>query len=501
MLFNSYSFLLFFPVVVMIYFILPKKVCHIWLLLASYYFYMSWNPGYAVLIAITTIVTYICGLGLTRADHTDRGNQKFKKNVIVALCLLLNLGLLVFFKYFNFLYENIKWIMARFHVTLVKPDFDILLPVGISFYTFQALSYLIDVYRGDIKAEKNIIRYALFISFFPQLVAGPIERSKNLLRQIDEIAVKKSVSYERITSGLIQMVWGFFLKMVIADRVAIYVNKVFEHYTMYGTVVLLSAAVAFGIQIYCDFAAYSAIAIGGARVMGFTLMENFDTPYLSKSIKEFWRRWHISLSTWFRDYVYIPLGGNRCAKWKHYRNIMITFCVSGLWHGANWTYVVWGGMHGLYQIIGAELRPLKDKMNKLFHTKTDSFSYRFGQTAVTFFLVTITWVFFRSDTVHDALRYLKRIVVRPDFWVLHDNTLLGFGLDQTQVHILLAACVILLLVSLVQYRTKMLLHQSLDTQCIWFRWAAIIGLLAMILLFGEYGLNSAAGNQFIYFQF
>lgn len=501
MLFNSYSFLLFFPAVVLVYYILPKKVCNIWLLAASYYFYMCWNPRYAILIAFTTLVTYGGGLGLERMAQSRYARNIIWKRIIVAACLIVNLGILAFFKYSHFLFENLNTVLEYFHISMQEPAFDILLPVGISFYTFQALSYVLDVYRNMVKAEHSILKYALFISFFPQLVAGPIERSDNLLKQIDESAGKRRLDYDRVTSGLMQMVWGFFLKMVLADKLAIFADTVFNQYTMYGTVVLFLAAAAFGMQIYCDFSAYSAIAIGAARVLGFDLMENFKTPYFSKSIQEFWHRWHISLSTWFRDYLYIPLGGSRCSKWKHYRNIMITFCVSGLWHGADWSYVVWGGLHGFYQIAGDTLRPWKERLNKALHTKTESFSYKFAQTAITFVLVTVTWIFFRADSLRDAMRYLKRMVLRPDFWVLHDGTLLRLGLNQTQIHILLAALLVLLAVSLMQYRRELRLDQYLSLQCIWFRWAVIIGLMAAVQLFGEYGLASYRGNQFIYFQF
>lgn len=307
MLFNSFDFLVFFPITLIVYFFMPAKWRYLWLLITSYYFYMGWNPKYAVLIGLSTAATYVSGLLL---ENTE------KKKMVVWFCVCFNLGILFFFKYFDFALGNVNRVLDLLHIQIIEKPFDVILPVGISFYTFQALSYTIDVYRGEIKAEKNFFRYALFVSFFPQLVAGPIERSKNLLREIVELPTKKLWNYERITKGLMIMLWGYFMKMVLADRIAILVDHVYNSYYMYGSVELLIATVGFAFQIYCDFSSYSTIAIGAAQVMGFTLMENFDTPYFAQSIKEFWRRWHISLSTWFRDYVYIPRGGINVRKVK-----------------------------------------------------------------------------------------------------------------------------------------------------------------------------------------
>lgn len=303
MQFNSYEFMIFFPIVALVYFIIPLKMRHIWLLVASYYFYMNWNPKYAVLMVISTVITYFSGILM------EKINQTSKKKFILIISLISNLSILAVFKYLNFIIQSINNIFHVFQAETVIQNIDILLPVGISFYTFQALGYSIDVYRNDISAEHNFIKYALFVSFFPQLVAGPIERSGNLLKQIRNMAEDKMLSYENITSGLTIIVWGLFLKMVIADRVAVLTNTVFDRYYLFGTFEISIAIMGFAIQIYCDFASYSTIAIGAARVLGVRLMENFETPYFSQSIKEFWRRWHISLSTWFRDYLYIPLGG------------------------------------------------------------------------------------------------------------------------------------------------------------------------------------------------
>lgn len=288
MVFNSYSFLIFFPIVVAINFLLPKKVQYLWLLAASYYFYMNWDARYVLLLLFSTGVTYLSGIVIERAG-TKRGKQ-----AAVAASFVLNIGVLFFFKYFDFAVDLLNLVLSQVGLSMPKPAFDLLLPVGISFYTFQALSYTMDVYRGDITAERNFFMYALFVSFFPQLVAGPIERSKNLLRQVNQ---PHAYDYDNMREGLLVMLWGFFLKLVVADRVAVIVNTVYGDYPQYGGMYIIVASVLFAIQIYCDFAGYSTIAIGAAKVLGFQLMENFDCPYFACSIGEFWRRWHISLSS------------------------------------------------------------------------------------------------------------------------------------------------------------------------------------------------------------
>ena len=300
MQFNSVNFMIFFPVVIGVYFLIPKKLRMYWLLVASYYFYMSWNATYALLIGGSTVATYISGLLFSAYK---KGNVRKKRFVTMVVCIVLNLGILELFKYANFAIETGNILLNALHIDPIDSRFNFMLPVGISFYTFQALGYMIDVYRGDVEVEKNFVRYALFVSFFPQLVAGPIERSKNLLNQMHHIEGIKLWDSRRVASGAILMVWGFFMKMVIADRVSILVDTVFNNYRMYGSVELIVAAIGFALQIYCDFGSYSMIAIGAAKIMGFGLMENFNAPYLATSIRDFWGRWHISLSTWFRQYV------------------------------------------------------------------------------------------------------------------------------------------------------------------------------------------------------
>lgn len=502
MLFNSIDFLIFFPIVLAIYFILPSKIRYIWLLVASYYFYMCWNPLYSLLIAFSTVITYACGriVGKLKENTSLKYSKKIKlMKLVVGGSFVANLGILLYFKYTNFIVDAINSILTKIQLGEL-PQFDILLPVGISFYTFQALGYTIDVYRGEIKAEKNILRYALFVSFFPQLVAGPIERSKNLLTQLQDEPVHKLWNYRRVTSGLIMMLWGFFMKVVITDRIAVLTDHIFEEYQQYGLVALSAGAIAFAIQIYCDFNGYSTIAIGAAKVLGFELMDNFETPYFSQSIVEFWRRWHISLSSWFKDYLYIPLGGNRCCKWKRYRNILITFTVSGLWHGANWTYVFWGFLHGIYQIVEKELSSIVNKINQKCHTKVDSFGYKFGKMVVTFILVDIAWIFFRAESIRQALHYLGRMIKYRDWWSLFDQSIYTWGLDIREIHILLVSLFALLVIDLLKYYKRKNIVEILEQQWIVFRWSVVFILLLGCIVFGYYGpgFNSA---QFIYFQF
>ena len=494
MLFNSLDFMIFFPIVVLVYFIIPRKIRYIWLLVVSYYFYMCWNAEYALLIGISTVITYLSGLLLEKYQRT------WIRKLVVALSFISNIGILIFYKYFDFILENVNLVLQKMHVQLVSNPFDIILPVGISFYTFQALSYTMDVYRNEIEPEKNPLRYALFVSFFPQLVAGPIERSKNLLKQVKNVDNLKLWNYDRVANGFVMMVWGLFQKMVIADRISIYVDSVYENLYAVGTMETVCAAIGFSIQIYCDFAAYSTIAIGAAKVMGFELMENFNTPYFATSIKDFWRRWHISLSTWFRDYLYIPMGGNRKGKIRKYFNVLVTFLVSGLWHGASWNYVLWGGLHGVYQVIGEILMPVRKKVVSLLKVNDKVFSYKLGQMVFTFSLTTLTWVFFRAKTLEEALYFFERMFTRWNPWVFFNEGLYNFGLDRVEVNILFVALITMFLVEWVKYTKNKVISDFLMEQNLWFRWGVVIGWIVGILVYGEYGLNFDS-NQFIYFQF
>ena len=494
MLFNSVSFIVFFPIVVLLYFVIPKKIRYIWLLAASYFFYMCWNAKYAVLLLYSTAVTYASGLLIDRCDA--KGWREGMKKVFVALSFGMNLSLLFLFKYFNFAVDNINVILSRWNIRALDPGFDLLLPVGISFYIFQALSYTMDVYRKEIYVEKNLLKYALFVSFFPQLVAGPIERSKNLLKQIGSA---HCFSYENFRRGLLIMLWGYFQKIVIADRIGLLVDTVYNNVGQYEGGYFLLASVLFAIQIYCDFSGYSLIAVGAAKVMGFQLMENFDCPYMAASVAEFWRRWHISLTSWFRDYLYIPLGGNRKGTARKYLNIMIVFLASGLWHGAQWTYVIWGGLNGLFQVIGSLLTPLRQKAGKILRVKEDSFGHKILGIFVTFILVDFTWIFFRAGSMHDALYMIKSIFTVYNPWIFVDDSIYNLGLGQKQFHLLIFCLLILLVADWMKYKKINILDKLLEQE-IWFRWPVYIVGILFVLVFGIWG-NAYDAQAFVYFQF
>ncbi len=500
MLFNSAQFLVFFPVVALLYFAIPQRVKHLWLLAASYYFYMCWNPRYAILIAVSTAITYLSGLLIAKDGAAGR------KKLWVALSFVLNLSILFFFKYFVFAVQTAVAVVfalspdsAAALGDFLTPKFTIILPVGISFYTFQALSYTVDVYRGEVEAEKDFFRYALFVSFFPQLVAGPIERSKNLLGQMregGEVGLSQGhFELERVRNGLLLMLWGFFLKLVIADRVAVLVNTVFGDYTAFTGLQLGLAAVFFSVQIYCDFGGYSVIAIGAAEVMGFRLMENFKRPYFALSIRDFWRRWHISLSTWFRDYLYIPLGGSRAGKGRKYVNLMVTFLVSGLWHGASWHYVAWGGLHGLYQVLGDALRPLRSRLLAVLHIPAESRGWMLVRGLFTFALVTLAWIFFRADSVPDAFHFIALMCLRLGDGI---GSVTAMGLDKKDFFVALGSIAFLLLADGVQSRCKV--RERLAAFPLAVRWAVYYLAIFVVLILGVYGPNYDA-SAFIYFQF
>ena len=494
MLFNSIDFLIFFPIVVLIYFVIPKRTRYIWLLITSYYFYMSWNATYALLILGSTLTTWLAGYLVHRFE------KPLGKKLTLWGCLGVNLGILFFFKYFDLFLDTLNKGLGFLNISVIEKPFDVLLPVGISFYTFQALGYILDVYKGKIEPEKNVLKYALFVSFFPQLVAGPIERSENLLRQVKNVDKIKVWDYNNITRGLTWMVWGLFTKMVISDRVALLVDTVFDNMYMQGSVALIAGAVGFALQIYCDFMGYSTVAMGAAKVMGFEIMDNFDTPYFSMSIGEFWRRWHISLSTWFRDYVYIPLGGNRKGRLRKYFNLLVTFGISGLWHGASWSFVAWGLIHAMYQIIGDVTRPWKEKLYQVTKTKTESFSFKLAKMVCTFVLVDFAWIFFRAGSIGTAVVYIKRIFTKWDPWSLFNGEIYTLGLDRPEFNILIVATVVLLLVDLLRYVKKQTITVFLDAQNIWFRWGVILLMIGAVIVYGMYGINFDSA-QFIYFQF
>lgn len=402
MLFNSFDFLIFFPVVVLLYWILPYRFRNPMLLIASYYFYMNWEPVYALLILFSSVTTWVCGLLIEKSqgmglDDSDAGlnDRKLTKRpkIYITICIVCNIGILFLYKYLGFAGDSFRYLMQELGVSMSVPHFELLLPVGISFYTFQAIGYIIDVYRKDIKAEGNFFTYALFVSFFPQLVAGPIERAKNLLPQFHKI---HRFNGDFMIVGLKMMIWGYFMKLCIADSVSSYVDAVFNNIEMHNGKSIWLASFFFTFQIFCDFAGYSLIAIGTAKCLNFDLMQNFRQPYLAHNVKEFWRRWHISLSTWLSDYIYKPLGGSRKGTFRHHRNLILTFLISGLWHGANWTFVLWGAYHGFLQSLLVAKTKFKDSHN--IHRSIP----KFISIIITFVLMLLGWVLFRANNIRDA---------------------------------------------------------------------------------------------------
>ncbi len=492
MLFNSLHFLIFFPITVLLYYILPHKYRWVCLLVASYYFYLSWNPIYAFLILFTTGINFIAALQMTKAE------SKKAKKAYLLLGLLSSLIVLFIFKYFNFLNDVGAQLLSYVGIGVEPLSIKVLLPVGISFYTFQTLSYTIDVYRGDTQVQKHFGIFALYVSFFPQLVAGPIERSTNLLPQFYE---KHSFNGERMREGLLQMLWGLFKKMIIADRLAIFVNSAYATLDTQPGWILFIATIFFSFQIYCDFSGYSDIAIGAAKCMGFSLMQNFNRPYLATSIKEFWQRWHISLSTWFRDYVYIPLGGNRVKKPRHIFNLITTFTVSGLWHGANMTFVIWGFIHAVLQVFENYTAKLRNKIWSAIKLE-NSVLRKVWAWLLTFSAVTALWVVFRAENMKDAVYIYKSIVKAialgsktGDLWFT--DKIFTLGLNRYQFYAGIVAIAMLGAIELIQNKTSLISFMRRRHFTVW--WGVIITAVILILLIGIYGNMEA--QQFIYFQF
>lgn len=461
---------------------------------------MAWNVKYIVLLFGITITTYICSLGIDKLSNPSgsSNNTQPLKKILLTASILINIGLLVFFKYMYFFASTIYRMLHALNIQATEPHFDILLPVGISFITFQALSYTIDVYRGKIKAEKNLLKYALFVSFFPQLVAGPIERSDNLLKQIQNVHLQEKMTYSKFTKGLILMLFGYFQKVFLADKLAIIVNTVFSSPGNFSSFELVIGAIAFSLQIYCDFGGYSNIAIGAGQVLGFDMMENFNAPYFASSVKEFWRRWHISLSTWFRDYLYIPLGGNRCGKIRKYINLTITFLVSGLWHGANMHFVIWGGLHAFLQIAESFVKNLLQKSRLKINTNTRII--KIFRIVLTYSLITLAWIFFRANSTSSALSYIVRLFTCLDFHPLFHGVILKLGLGVVDLLAIFFGVIVLILTDYLRYAKHIRIDEFLYNQRLWLKWSILLAFIACIIIFGEYGINYDSA-EFIYFQF
>ncbi len=479
MLFNSVEFFVFFGLVTTAYFLLPHRFRWALLLAASVVFYISLIPIYIFTLFFLILVDYLAGIFIEKAEGR-------KRKGVLAASILATCATLFIFKYYNFFGSNLNSLANLIGWNYSIEALSILLPIGLSFHTFQSLSYVIEVYRKKQKPERNIGIYALYVMFYPQLVAGPIERPQNLIHQFRE---KHNFDYKRVSNGLKLILWGLFLKVVVADRLAIFVNTVYANPTDYTGLPLMVATVFFGFQIFCDFAGYSTIAIGSARVMGFNLMKNFNRPYFSKSVPEFWRRWHISLSSWFRDYVYISLGGNRVSVRRLYINILIVFLISGLWHGASWTFIVWGILHGGYILSDVITTGFRTKFTHKINLHKFPSIYSLISIGITFSLVTFAWIFFRADTLSDAYYIISNMLsgITLDFSGLR----VGLGWDE----ILLSLGLIAFIVSVYAIQSKTNLIEIFSNKNILFRWGSYIFLILAIIFFGH------ASPKFIYFQF
>ena len=480
MLFNSFQFLIFFIFVWMLVLVTRGTVRRVIILIASYYFYMCWSTRYIWVIWGITLLDYVAGLQIEKAEKPSL------RRFYLYLSLFCNIGLLVFFKYFNFLTGSIGSGARLFGIHYDPPLMSILLPVGLSFHTFQAMSYTIEVYRRKVPAEKNLLQYALYVAFFPQMVAGPIERPSELLPQFHR---EPRITLAGVQSGLVQAAWGLFKKIVIADNVADFVKLVYGTPRQYNGTAFMIATALFALQIYCDFSGYTDMALGLARMMGYDLRINFRQPYFSRSVGEFWHRWHISLSTWFRDYVYIPIGGNRVKLPRYYFNVLVTFAISGLWHGANWTFVVWGFLHGFYLIAAQIIGPYAAGVSRALHLDHLPRLVNAAKMLVTFGVVTFAWIFFRANNLGDAW-YIARHLLS---WHFDPSMLMSSGFTR-------ATAPFLLLFTIAMFVVEWWIAHPAQTPKLWsspaFRALAYNVCVYCTIFFGFFG-----HRDFIYFQF
>jgi alginate O-acetyltransferase complex protein AlgI len=480
MLFNSIEFAIFFPLVSAIFFSFSRQQWRVrWLLVASCVFYMAFIPAYIAVLLVTILIDYYAGMYIDRVDGR-------KKTALLVVSVISTCTVLFIFKYFNFFVASFIGAAGLFgwHPSpiLVK----IILPIGLSFHTFQSLSYVVEVYRGRQRPEHDLVVYATYVMFFPQLVAGPIERPQNLLHQFREW---HPFNYADVTTGLRRMAWGFFKKLVVADRLALYVNDVYGAPRNYNGLQLTLATLFFAYQIYCDFSGYSDIAIGAAQVLGFRLMENFNTPYYSLSVSEFWRRWHISLSTWFRDYVYIPLGGSRGSSRRHIINLLLTFGISGLWHGANWTFLVWGLLNGVYLVAGTFTQSWRDRIFAALGLSTDSFVRKAIMLVSTFLLICLGWIIFRAHNIEDAIYIFAHLTRNWSLGTVSTPQFLARQLPVAVLSIVALECGQL-------FGARVRLPSLLVRMPFAIRWPLYAGFVILVVMFGIY-----RQTQFIYFQF
>jgi alginate O-acetyltransferase complex protein AlgI len=480
MLFNSIEFAIFFPIVVAMFFLSPQRWRVSLLLAASCFFYMAFIPVYILILFVTILIDYFAGMYIEKVEEQ-------KRKALLCLSIVSTCVVLFVFKYLGFFTSSFEGLAGLFGWQLPHTFVKIILPIGLSFHTFQSLSYVVEVYRGNQKAERDFVVYATYVMFFPQLVAGPIERPQNLLHQFREW---HRFNYCNVTSGLKRMAWGFFKKLVVADRLALYVNDVYAAPRNYNGLQLTIATFFFAYQIYCDFSGYSDIAIGAAQVLGFRLMENFRTPYYSLSVSEFWQRWHISLSTWFRDYVYIPLGGNRVSTKRYIANLLITFGISGLWHGASWTYVWWGLLNGFYLVMGWLTKDWRNRFFSAIGLGQHTLMRKAIMLLSTFLLTCLAWVLFRANNMGDAAYVIRHFARGWDFQQIKTTQ---FMLRQLPVAV---AAIFALEVGQVLSQSRVSGTSALGRLPLAARWAAYAAFVMLVLLFGIY-----QKTQFIYFQF
>ncbi len=505
MLFNTVEFIIFLPIAVAVYYLLPFRFRYIWLLATSYYFYMQWNAVYGLLLLGTTAISYLAGRWIEKykglmkeaeaaGDKEALSRAHSKKKLILGIAVGICLFVLGFYKYAEFLTECLNYILGFLHLGAVEYTLDVILPVGISFYTLQSIGYMVDVYRDDVYAEKNFLKYALFISFFPQLVAGPIERSKNLLAQLQ---TEHKFAWENLKRGILLLLYGLFLKMVIGDRASMILDTVYADPLAYGGAYSVVVILLFPIQIYCDFYGYTTIARGVAEMMGFTLVDNFNAPFLSENISETWRRWHMSLTGWFRDYLYFPLGGSRKGKLRKEINILIIFTVSGLWHGASFAYVTWGLLSGIEQVISDLILSFKKK-HGINVKKQHNFSERLWRVVCTYFLFSFSALFFRAGTMATSFAMIKSLFVN-NWYVLFDGSLLELGVERQYMAVLLLSILVLYLVDRVKYQGRDVAGLVMKQSWI-FQAFTMLLLTFVILVFGVYG-ELYDLQAFAYFQF
>lgn len=489
MLFNSLNFIVFFPVTIIVYYLIPKQYRHIGLLLSSWFFYGCFGFTCFLLLLGCTVVTYAGG-------RLIEGKNAESRKRILILCIVFCLCLLGVFKYCEFAIRNINAVLGMMRINVAVPMVSLMLPAGISFYTFKSMSYVIDVYNGKVSAEKNFLKYALFVSFFPQIIAGPIDRADNLLAQIN---VTSGFAEEDFRNGSLLMLWGYFEKLVIADRLGVLVDAVYDNYNTYSGAAITLATIMYGIQIYADFAGYSHIAIGASRILGYKVKDNFRQPYFALNIKDFWSRWHISMSTWFRDYLYIPLGGNRKGRFRKNVNNMLTFLASGLWHGSSWNFVVWGGIHGIYNVISDITAGFRDKAAGITHFDGQRVSGRLFKGIVTFILADYAWMYFRAGSLSEAFNMTLRILTDFRLYTVCGDWIYDLGLSEMQVRSLIPAIFVLFVVDMVHEKNISIIDW-LKKQGVVFRFSCYIFSILLIMLTAVQNLGRSSAG-FIYFRF